>query len=83
MAPKAVRKDLGHINKALEAAQKADAALKDSGLHSHDSAAQEKKKQAIARKMRALTAQIQSDFQKVTGFGNKAGYVPPVKMPHM
>merc|ERR1712127_780151 len=82
VAPKAVRKDLGHMNKALEAAQAADSAL-ETNNGAHNSAAQEKKKQAIARKMRALTAQIQSDFQKVTGFGNKAGYVPPVKMPHM
>ncbi len=31
----------------------------------------------------ALQEQIQTDFKKVTGYGNKAGYVPPVKMPHM
>lgn len=82
-APKAVRKGLGHINKALEAAQEADDSLKSSGLHAKNSATEEKKKEAIARKMRALTAQIQNDFKKVTGFGNKAGFVPPVKMPHM
>jgi len=82
VAPKAVRKDLGHMNKALEAAQAADKALKNNN-GAQNSAAEEKKKKAIARKMRALTAQIQSDFEKVTGFGNKAGYVPPVKMPHM
>ena len=74
-APKAVRKGLGHINKALEAAQEADDSLKSSGLHAKNSATEEKKKEAIARKMRALTAQIQNDFKKVTGFGNKAGYV--------
>jgi hypothetical protein len=80
-APKDVRKGLGHVNKALEAAQAATASLKASGMH--DSAAAQKKRRAIAAKMRALTAQIESDFHKVTGFGTKAGYLPPVKMPHM
>jgi hypothetical protein len=70
-----VRKGLGHINKALEEAQAADDSLNNQGLHAKDSASEEKKKEAIARKMRALTAQIQSDFKKVTGFGDKAGYV--------
>ena len=70
-----MRKGLGHINKALEAAQEADDSLKSQGLHAKNSAAEEKKKEAIAKKMRALTAQIQNDFKKVTGFGNKAGYV--------
>lgn len=69
-----MRKGLGHINKALEEAQAADDSLNSQGLHAKDSASEEKKKEAIARKMRALTAQIQSDFKKVTGFGDKAGY---------
>lgn len=77
-APKSVRKGLGHINKALEEAQAADDSLNNQGLHAKDSASEEKKKEAIARKMRALTAQIQSDFKKVTGFGDKAGYLRPV-----
>jgi len=81
-APKAVRKGLGHVNKALEAAQAADASL-NSGGDDKDKASREKTKRAIADKMRALTAQIQSDFHKVTGFGNGAGFVAPVKMPHM
>jgi len=41
------------------------------------------KKKMIAAKMKALQDQIKNDFKKVTGFGNQAGYVPPVKMPHM
>jgi len=81
-APKAVRKGLGHVNKALEAAQAADASL-DQGIDVKDNASEEKKKRAIADKMRALTAQIQGDFQKVTGFGKGAGFVPPVVQPHM
>lgn len=82
-APKAVRKGGSAVNKALEEAQQAEKSLSTSGLHASNTAAEEKRKRAIANKMRALTAQIQGDFQKVTGFGNKAGFVPPVKMPHM
>lgn len=82
-APKSVRKGGSAVNTALMEAQQAERSLKTSGLHATSTAAEEKKKRAIANKMRALTAQIQSDFQKVTGFGNKAGFVPPVKMPHM
>ena len=77
-APKAVRKGLGHVDKALQAAQAASASLK-----SAKGAAAQGKRKAIAAKMRALTAQINSDFQKVTGFGHKAGFLPPVKVPHM
>jgi hypothetical protein len=31
--------------------------------------------------MRALQAQIQNDFKRVTGYGKKAGYVPPPQIP--
>eukprot|EP00285_Hemiselmis_virescens_P007885 CAMPEP_0173391878 /NCGR_PEP_ID=MMETSP1356-20130122/18637_1 /TAXON_ID=77927 ORGANISM="Hemiselmis virescens, Strain PCC157" /NCGR_SAMPLE_ID=MMETSP1356 /ASSEMBLY_ACC=CAM_ASM_000847 /LENGTH=107 /DNA_ID=CAMNT_0014349571 /DNA_START=57 /DNA_END=380 /DNA_ORIENTATION=- len=38
---------------------------------------------AIRAKMRALTEQISRDFKKVTGYGKKAGFVPPPKIPHV
>jgi len=41
------------------------------------------KKASIAAKMKALQEQILSDFKKVTGFGKKAGFIPPIKMPHV
>ena len=33
--------------------------------------------------VQALEDQIKGDFAKVTGFGDKAGFLPPVKVPHM
>ena len=33
--------------------------------------------------LQALQAQIAGDFKHVTSFGNKAGYMPPVKVPHV
>ena len=58
------------MNKALEAAQAADSAL-ETNNGAHNSAAQEKKKQAIARKMRALTAQISQIFRRLPASGTR------------
>jgi hypothetical protein len=41
------------------------------------------KKAAIDARVKALQSQILGDFKKVTGFGKKAGYVPPPKIPQM
>ena len=41
------------------------------------------KRKGIEKKMKRLQAQISKDFASVTQFGKKAGYLPPVKMPHM
>jgi hypothetical protein len=38
---------------------------------------------AAGRVWQALQEQILSDFKKVTGFGKKAGFIPPIKMPHV
>jgi hypothetical protein len=41
------------------------------------------KQKGIELKMKKLQAQISKDFSSVTKFGKKAGYLPPIKMPHM
>mmetsp|Transcript_25716 Transcript_25716/g.59653 ORF Transcript_25716/g.59653 Transcript_25716/m.59653 type:complete len:119 (+) Transcript_25716:3-359(+) len=51
--------------------------------HSHKPKKLDAKQIAIRAKMRALTAQISNDFNKVTMYGKKAGYVPPPKIPHV
>ncbi len=33
--------------------------------------------------LQALQAQIAHDFKHVTSFGKKAGFLPPIKMPHV
>eukprot|EP00286_Rhodomonas_abbreviata_P020734 CAMPEP_0181292196 /NCGR_PEP_ID=MMETSP1101-20121128/2375_1 /TAXON_ID=46948 /ORGANISM="Rhodomonas abbreviata, Strain Caron Lab Isolate" /LENGTH=206 /DNA_ID=CAMNT_0023396645 /DNA_START=21 /DNA_END=641 /DNA_ORIENTATION=+ len=84
-APSSVKKGINHISKALQAAESAESGLQDDdsdGEH-RETAADVHKKKMIAAKMKALTDQIKHDFAKVTGFGNKAGFLPPVKMPHM
>ena len=38
---------------------------------------------ATAHMLVCVAPQILGDFKKVTGFGKKAGYVPPPKIPSM
>jgi hypothetical protein len=33
--------------------------------------------------MKALQEKINKDFHKVTAMGKQAGYLPPIKMPHV
>ena len=80
--PKSVKHGINHISNALKSVEDAENSMKSSDSQL-PSAADQHKKKMIAAKMKALQDQIKNDFQKVTGFGNKAGYLPPVKMPHM
>jgi len=54
-----------------------------SGLPKRKSTISPAKQKKIEDKMKRLQAQISKDFASVTHFGKKAGYLPPVKMPHM
>lgn len=81
-APVAVKHGISHVSHALKEAEDAEKSFKtsDDSLPHH---AHGNRKATIAAKMKALQEQILSDFKKVTGFGKKAGYIPPVKMPHV
>ncbi|EKX49166.1 hypothetical protein GUITHDRAFT_151632 [Guillardia theta CCMP2712] len=81
-APSSVRHGISHVSKALREAEEAEKSMKTTSS-ARTNEAELKKRRAIARKMKALQSQIAADFEKVTGYGNKAGYLPPVKMPHM
>mmetsp|Transcript_28689 Transcript_28689/g.65017 ORF Transcript_28689/g.65017 Transcript_28689/m.65017 type:complete len:159 (-) Transcript_28689:105-581(-) len=72
-----------HVNKALQEAEKAENALKnsDKNRRSKTSLQDDAKRKMIAQKMKMLQKQISDDFTSVTTFGNKAGYLPPIKMP--
>jgi len=72
-----------HVNKALEEAMDAEKAAMHSDVKKKQSQASKAKQRTIEKKMQKLQAQITKDFSTVTGFGKKAGYLPPVKMPHM
>jgi len=82
-APSAVKHGIDHISKALQAAQAAESTMENDDGEHQETAADVHKQKMIEAKMKALQDQIKNDFKKVTGYGNKAGYVPPVKMPHM
>merc|ERR1711966_509429 len=82
-APSSVKHGIDHISKALEAAQAAESTMEDNDGEHQETAADLHKKKMIEAKMKALQDQIKNDFQKVTGYGHKAGFLPPVKMPHM
>ncbi|EKX36219.1 hypothetical protein GUITHDRAFT_155290 [Guillardia theta CCMP2712] len=72
-----------HVNKALQEAENAEKALKNSDKkkRSQSSLQDDAKRKMIAQKMKMLQKQISDDFSSVTAFGNKAGYLPPIKMP--
>jgi hypothetical protein len=56
----------------------------DAGVQDHKDAAKEQQKQKIiAQKMKALEDKINKDFHKVTAMGKSAGYLQPIKMPHV
>lgn len=56
----------------------------DAGVQDQKDAAKDKQKQKmIAEKMKALQEKINKDFHKVTAMGKQAGYLPPIKMPHV
>jgi hypothetical protein len=82
-APPAVKKGIDHVSKALEDVQKAEQSMKSHEGGQHQSHMSPGKKEAMIKKMQALQAQIAGDFKHVTTFGNKAGYLPPVKVPHV
>jgi len=70
-------------NKALEQAMQAENAALHSGLPKKKSTISPAKQKKIEDKMKRLQAQISKDFASVTHFGKKAGYLPPVKLPHL
>eukprot|EP00286_Rhodomonas_abbreviata_P006018 CAMPEP_0181327772 /NCGR_PEP_ID=MMETSP1101-20121128/22298_1 /TAXON_ID=46948 /ORGANISM="Rhodomonas abbreviata, Strain Caron Lab Isolate" /LENGTH=251 /DNA_ID=CAMNT_0023436491 /DNA_START=95 /DNA_END=850 /DNA_ORIENTATION=- len=73
-----------HVNKALAEAEAAEQNLSTHTEHPATISKQEKRKKLlIAKKMEALQAKINNDFKSVMNQGKKAGYLPPVKMPHM
>jgi len=82
-APPAVKKGIDHVSKALEDVQKAEQSMKSHEGGEHQSHMSSGKKEAMIKKMQALQAQIAGDFKHVTTFGNKAGFLPPVKVPHV
>ena len=82
-APPEVKKGIDHVSKALEDVQKAEQSMKSHEGGEHQSHMSPGKKEAMIKKMKALQAQIAGDFKHVTTFGNKAGYLPPVKVPHV
>ena len=71
------------VNKALEEAMAAEKAAMHSDAAKKKSPESKAKQRTIEKKMKKLQAQITKDFASVTSFGKKAGYLPPVKMPHM
>lgn len=75
-----------HVNKALEEAMAAESAAMHSDgkkKKAPETEAQKKTKENKMKKLQSIQAQITKDFASVTSFGKKAGYLPPVKMPHM
>lgn len=82
-APPQVKKGIDHVSKALEDVQKAEQSMKAHEVGDSQSHMSSGKKEAMIKKMKALQAQIAGDFKHVTSFGNKAGYLPPVKVPHV
>mmetsp|Transcript_15685 Transcript_15685/g.37899 ORF Transcript_15685/g.37899 Transcript_15685/m.37899 type:complete len:192 (-) Transcript_15685:146-721(-) len=70
-------------DKALQEAMAAESSLDTSDGQQAPTKTQVKKQKMTMKSMQALEDQIKGDFAKVTGFGDKAGFLPPVKVPHM